>query len=158
MRERRTLLIRLGAIALLIILSVVLFFVGKSHTVLVDNKATTREGTDLAALKLVEVEVNKLGSLELTPRDRDKFDVTGQKHKVTVTYTDERWEEHTIVRTFTVPLMQDMVMIEVPALVAFPESEQSVWLGKYEAPTYAVTMAESDEVVTDDLAVFMSDM
>lgn len=154
----RTLMIRMGVLALILILSVVLFLVGKSHTVLVDNKAVTVGATEVAALKLVEVEVNKLGSLELTPRDRDKFDVTGQKHTVTVTYTDDRWEEHTIVRTFKVPLMQDMVMIVVPALVAYPEAAVDVWLENYEVPSYAVTMAESDEVVTDDLAGIITDM
>ncbi|MCK9548612.1 MAG: hypothetical protein RBS49_01435 [Sphaerochaeta sp.] len=155
----KTLLIRLAVIAVILILSAILFFVGKSHTVLVDNKAVTVDGKEIAALKLVEVAVNKQASWELTPRDRDKFDVTGQKHTVTVAYTDEWWEEHTIVRTFTVPLMQDMVMILVPALVANPESDQSVWLENYEIPSYAVTMAESDEVVvTDDMAGLITDL
>jgi hypothetical protein len=71
---------------------------------------------------------------------------------VTVTYTDDAWNERTITRSFTVPLMQDMVMVLVPALVAHPEGEQALWLENYEAPTYAVTMSESDEVVTDDMA------
>ena len=152
MKMGRTLLIRLSAILVILILSVVLFFIGKSHTVLVDNKTVTVEGREIAPLKLVEVSVSKQGALELTPRDRDKFEVTGQKHRVTVTYTDDAWNERTITRSFTVPLMQDMVMVLVPALVAHPEGEQALWLENYEAPTYAVTMSESDEVVTDDMA------
>lgn len=154
----RTRAIRGGVIALILILSVILFLVGKSHTILVDNKTTTVDGLEYAALKLVEVSVNKAESLELTPRDRDKFEVTGQKHTVTVTYTDQWWEEHTIVRTFSVPLMQDMVMILVPALVANPEASQQLWLQNYEVPSYAVTMAESDEVVTDDMAGLITDL
>ncbi len=158
MKKGRTLLIRAGAILAILILSAILFLVGKSHTVLVDNKAVTVEGREVAALKLVEVSVGKQDAFELTPRDRDKFDVTGQKHTVTVTYTDDAWEEHTITRTFTVPLMQDMVMILVPALVAHPEGEQALWLEHYEVPSYAVTMAESDEVITDDMAGLITDL
>lgn len=158
MKKGRTLLIRIAVLAAILILSAILFFVGKSHTVLVDNKAVTVAGKEVAALKLVEVSVDKHGALELTPRDRDKFEVTGQTHTVTVTYTDNAWQEHTIKRSFTVPLMQDMVMVLVPALVAHPEGEQALWLEHYEVPTYAVTMAESDEVVTDDMAGLITDL
>jgi hypothetical protein len=152
--NKRTLLIRGGAILALLVVSVFLFLVGKSHSVLVDNKAVD----DLPALSLVEVEVNKLGSLELTPRDRDKFDVTGQRHSLTVTYTDQMWEEHVIRRTIKIPLMQDMVMVLLPVLVANPDADQSLWLELYEPPTYAVTMAEEEEVITDDLAGLVTDL
>jgi len=151
----RTFLIRTAAIALILVFSVFLFFIGKQHTVLVDNKTVTVNGVEVKALQLVEVQVNSLDSLELAARDRDKFDVTGQKHKVTVIYTDANWEEHTIVRTFKVPLMQDMVMILLPALVANPEGEQSLWLENYELPTYAMTAPAEEPVVTDDLAVLV---
>lgn len=151
----RTFWIRTAAIALILVFSVFLFFIGKQHTVLVDNKTVTVNGVEVKALQLVEVQLNKLDSLELAARDRDKFDVTGQKHKVTVIYTDANWEEHTIVRTFKVPLMQDMVMILLPALVANPEGEQSLWLENYELPTYAMTAPAEEPVVTDDLAVLV---
>ncbi|MEA4859683.1 hypothetical protein SDC9_63602 [bioreactor metagenome] len=151
----RTFWIRTAAIALILVFSVFLFFIGKQHTVLVDNKTVTVNGVEVKALQLVEVQVNSLDSLELAARDRDKFDVTGQKHKVTVIYTDANWEEHTIVRTFKVPLMQDMVMILLPALVANPEGEQSLWLENYELPTYAMTAPAEEPVVTDDLAVLV---
>ena len=151
----RTFWIRTAAIALILVFSVFLFFIGKQHTVLVDNKTVTVNGVEVKALQLVEVQVNSLDSLELAARDRDKFDVTGQKHKVTVIYTDANWEEHTIVRTFKVPLMQDMVMILLPALVANPVGEQSLWLENYELPTYAMTAPAEEPVVTDDLAVLV---
>jgi hypothetical protein len=151
----RTFWIRTAAIAIILVFSVFLFFIGKQHTVLVDNKTVAVNGVEVKALQLVEVQVNFLDSLELAARDRDKFDVTGQKHKVTVIYTDANWEEHTIVRTFKVPLMQEMVMILLPALVANPEGDQSLWLENYELPTYAMTAPAEEPVVTDDLAVLV---
>lgn len=151
--------IRLGAIVVILIFSVFLFFIGRQHTVLVDNKTITVNGTEVKALQLVEVQINKLDALELAARDRDKFEVTGQTHEVAVVYTDSNWEEHEIKRKFKIPLMQDMVMILVPALVANPEAEQGVWLENYEPPTYAVTAAPAEEtVVTDDLAGLITDL
>ncbi len=145
--------IRLAIIVLILAFSVFLFFIGRQHTVLVDNKTITVNGTEVKALQLVEVQINKLDALELAARDRDKFEVTGQTHEVKVVYTDSNWEEHVITRKFKIPLMQDMVMILIPALVADEQADQSVWLENYEPPTYAMTAApDEDTVITDDLA------
>ncbi|HPE94402.1 MAG TPA: hypothetical protein PLQ90_11515 [Sphaerochaeta sp.] len=155
----RTTWIRLAAIVLILAFSVFLFFIGRQHTVLVDNKTITVNGTEVKALQLVEVQVNKLDALELAARDRDKFEVTGQTHEVKVVYTDSNWEEHVITRKFKIPLMQDMVMILIPALVADAQADQSVWLENYEPPTYAMTAAPDEEtVITDDLAGLITEL
>ena len=122
-----------------------------------DNKTITVNGEEIKALKMVEVQVNKLEALEFVPRDRDKVEVTRQKHTITISYTDENWEEISITRKFTLPLMEEMVIISIPTLAANPDAPQSVWLEKYELPTYAVQAAPEDEVVvTDDLAGLIS--
>jgi len=153
----RTFLMRLIAIVVVLLFAVMLFFIGKQHTVLLDNKTITINGEEIAALKMVEVQVNKLPSLEFYPRDRDKVDVTRQKHTITVSYTDAGWNEISITRKFNLPLLEEMVIISIPALVANPDAPQSVWLEKYELPTYAVQASPEDEViVTDDLAGLIS--
>ncbi len=155
----RTFYFRSLAILIILIFAVFLFFVGKQHTVLLDNKTVSVEGQEIRALQLVEVQVNDLDPMELAARDRDKEEVTGQKHSVTIIYTDDNWEEYTIERSFKVPLMQEMVLLSIPTLVANPEAEQSLWLENYEPPTYAVTASEEEEVVvTDDISVLMTDI
>nr|WP_321261783.1 DUF6672 family protein [uncultured Sphaerochaeta sp.] len=150
---------RLIAIVVILIFAVFLFFIGKQHTVLLDNKTVTVEGQEIRALQLVEIQINKLQPMELAARDRDKEDVTGQKHSVTIIYTDSNWEEFTIERTFKVPLMQEMVLLSIPTLVANPEADQALWLESYEPPTYAVTAADrEEEVVTDELSVLLTDI
>ena len=145
--------VRSAAIIVILAFSVFLFFIGRQHTILVDNKSITINETEFQPLQLVEVQINKQPPLELAARDRDKYEATGQKHTVTIMYTDKTWEEHVIVRTFKVPLMQDMLIISIPALVGNPDSEQSVWLENYELPTYAMTAQPAEEpVVTDDFA------
>ncbi len=153
----RTNLMRLGAIVIVLLFAVMLFFIGKQHTVLLDNKTVTVNGEEIKALKMVEVQVNKLDSLEFVPRDRDKVDVTRQKHTITVSYTDADWNEISITRKFKLPLMEEMVIISIPTLVANPDAPQSVWLEKYELPVFAVQVAPEDEVViTDDFSGLIS--
>ena len=155
----RTFWFRFIAIVVILIFAVFLFFIGKQHTVLLDNKTVTIEGQEIRALQLVEIQINKLEPMELAARDRDKEEVTGQKHTVMIVYTDANWEEYTIEREFKVPLMQEMVLLSIPTLVANPEADQSLWLENYEPPTYAVTAAEQEEeVVTDDLSALMTDI
>lgn len=153
----RTFLMRLVAIVIVLLFSVMLFFIGKQHTVLLDNKTVTVNGVEIQALKLVEVQVNKLDSLEFYPRDRDKADVTRQKHSITVSYTDASGKDVSFTRTFRLPLMEEMVLISIPTLVANPDAPQEVWMEKYEIPAYAVQAAPEDEVIiTDDLAGLIS--
>jgi len=149
----RTFLMRLIAIVIILLFGVMLFLIGKQHTVLLDNKTITVNGEEIKALKMVEVQINKLDSLEFVPRDRDKVDVTRQKHTITVSYTDSDWEEISITRKFRLPLMEEMAIISIPTLVANPDAPQSVWIEKYELPTYAVRARPEDEIIiTDDLA------
>ncbi len=58
-KRQRTLLIRVGAIVLIFLFAVFLFHIGRQHTVLIDNNTVTRDGVELPALKLVEVQVGK---------------------------------------------------------------------------------------------------
>ncbi|HAF86487.1 MAG TPA: hypothetical protein DCG32_09055 [Sphaerochaeta sp.] len=153
----RTFLIRAVAIVVILLFAMMLFFIGKQHTVLLDNKTITVNGEEITALKMVEVQVNKLPSLEFYPRDRDKVDVVRQTHTITVSYTDAGWNEISITRKFKLPLMEEMSIISIPALVANPDAPQDVWLEMYELPAYAVQASPEDEViVTDDLAGLIS--
>lgn len=149
----RIFLIRLAAIVLVFLFAAMLFLIGKQHTVLLDNKTITVNDVEIRALKLVEVQIDKLDSLEFAPRDRDKVDVTRKKHTITVSYTDDNWEELSFTRTFRLPLMEEMFIISIPTLVADPDAPQSAWLEKYELPTFAVQAIREDEViVTDEFA------
>lgn len=156
-KRQRTLLIRVAAIILVFLFAVFLFHIGRQHTVLIDNNTVTRDGVELQALKLAEVQVGKKGEvLEMTPRIRDKAVVVGQRHTVKVVYTDASWNEHVHELSFKIPLMQNMVLISLPALMEKPE-DVSFWLENFEG--LAVTQSDQpqdEEVVFDELAGFDS--
>lgn len=153
MGKRRILLkrrvIQLGVVIFVILLGVVMFIVGKEHTILLDNKDIESGGVAYGAFKIVEAQVNRGEKLELGPRDRDKAEVMGQRHKVTVTYTDKYYDEHVVVKKFRVPISQRMVLVSLPALVA--ELDQAVWLTNYEVPTLLSLPLEEEPIVTEEL-------
>lgn len=147
---RRNLFQLLMALAL-VGLGVLMFFIGKQHVVLLDNKTIEADGKTYQAFSIVEVEVDKEGMLELAARDRDKAEVMAQRHTVTVRYTDKAFQEHELVKKFTIPTKYDMVLLSVPALVG--GADQSVWLQLYIPPTAAVAPQQEPVEAADDLGV-----
>ncbi|WP_320129999.1 DUF6672 family protein [uncultured Sphaerochaeta sp.] len=143
-------LVRGIALTVLLLFGILMYFVGRQHTILLDNKTITLEGQELKALPIVEVQVDRQEVLELAARDRDKVLATNQKHSITISYTDSAWNEISFTRKFKVPVGEDMVMVSIPALVANPESDQSLWLAHYEVPKMAVAATPEESVVVPD--------
>lgn len=142
--DKKRIIIRSCAIIAIILLAFLMYFIGREHTVLVDNKTVTLDnGTEIKALQVVEVQVDKQESMELAARDRDKYTVTSQSHKITVSYTDSDWNEKSFTVKFKVPSKLDMVIISIPTLVADPEADSSVWMREYVQPTVAITAQDA---------------
>jgi len=150
--NRKRLLVRTIAIVAVIALALWMYFIGRQHTILVDNKTVTlADGSEIKALSTVVVRVDKQDEMELAARDRDQYIVMAQRHTITITYTDDQWEEHTFSRTFSVPVGLDMVIISIPTLVAHQDAPQSEWLTEYVAPTAVVRQdAQAEEVITTE--------
>lgn len=142
-------LYQLIAVVVVLLIGVIMFVIGKQHILLLDNKTLESNGKTYPAFSIVEVQVNRIESLELGPRDRDRADVRGQKHKITVRYTDRSFEEHEVVVKFKVPLSQEMVLISLPALVG--GAEESVWLQPYEIPVLLTIPVDDEPIITDEI-------
>ena len=149
--SRRRHLFQLAAIVFMLLLAVLMFFIGRQHTILLDNKTLEVEGKSYLAFSIVEVAVDRLERLELAARDRDKADVLGQNHVLSVWYTDKAFEEHELKVKFSIPVGQDMVLISLPALVG--GAAQSVWLQPYTPPTAVAPPMAEEPVIADDLGV-----
>ena len=143
-------LFQLFAAILIILIAVLMFIIGKQHALLLDNKTVEDSGTTYQAFSIVEVQVNKEPEIELAARDRDRVDVMGQRHRITVTYTDRSFEEHVFEKKFSVPMSYAMVLISIPALVG--GADESVWLQECIPPTAAVApVSQEPEIVSDEL-------
>lgn len=117
------------AVVLMVLLAVWMFFLGRRHTVLVDNKTLEEQG--IRAYDLVSVKVDDQEPIELTRRGRDQFVVTGQKHTLTMTWTDKNWNENTRSWKIVIPVGWDMALVSLPYLGNNPEAPQDEWMREF---------------------------
>jgi hypothetical protein len=140
-----------AAVVFLVLVAVVMFHMGKQHVLLLDNKTLEIDGTTYPALSLVEVRVDSQEPLELAPRDRDKADVIGQRHKISISYTTKTFEEKELTVQVVIPLPQHMVLVNIPALAG--GAPQEVWMTPYEVPLAVASPQEVPVEAEDDLGV-----
>lgn len=152
MKIGRSFYIRIAAIILVILLGVLMFFIGKQHTILLDNN----KFEDIKALDEVAVAIDGVEGLPIYSRMRDQSIVTGQRHTIAVTYVDGNWEEHTFERDIKIPVGENMMILYLPYLVANPDSPQEEWLKHFESQAIVAEDPSADEVVLDDSASLMA--
>ncbi|QTQ11226.1 hypothetical protein HRI96_02855 [Treponema parvum] len=110
--RKKTLIIRAVLITGYVLLGIVMFVTGRSHTVLIDNK--NAEDASYKAINGMEVSINRLPPSEFMKGDRDKFIIKGQRLKIRVASFDGQVDE---VFNLKIPLTQDAVLVSVPKLV-----------------------------------------
>ncbi|MCP5515159.1 MAG: hypothetical protein H7A26_06815 [Spirochaetales bacterium] len=114
----RRILIRAAFILFMLILAVFLFFGGKAHTLLLDNKTIEKEGKIYRELNVVEVRIGSGKEEELLKKDRVKIDVSGQRQVITVTFPGDDGNEKIIKKTFHLKAGVPMYLISIPAFIA----------------------------------------
>jgi len=151
MKPNKRLIVRLTAIALILILCVILFHVGKQHSILLDNKTITVNEKELKSFNLLEVQIDKYEELEMYKNDRLQQNVVSQKHTITVTYTDKQFNEIVITRKFNVPLNKKMLILSIPSFIENPDN-QELWIKPFEIE---ISIPEEDEppVIDDGLSI-----
>jgi hypothetical protein len=118
----RTRLIRAGLAALYLAAAALVFYHGKGHTVLIDNKPTPDGSYE--AVEGVMVSVDGLEALELYPGDRDLVEVRAQEHSVTVELIGDG---RRIEKRFNLALGEEMVLLSVPKLAAGMDDFIEAW-------------------------------
>ncbi len=154
MKLTRKFFIRTAAIVLILILAVVMFFVGKQHTILIDNFSSG----DYRALDEFWVSVDGSELLDMGRMMREQFVVMGQKHTVTLQWDDEASGQRLEVSVrVSIPLGDDMVLLSVPTFMADMNAPQSTWLTPFVSQATTVSSSPEDNtVVLDDTASFSS--
>ncbi|AEE15788.1 DUF6672 family protein [Treponema brennaborense] len=113
MINKKTAAVRAALAAAYVLLLVCMFVTGRTHTLLVDNKAA--EDGSFTAVRGMEVTVNKGEPVEFMKGDRDKFTVKGQTVRLHVEFFDGTEACDFKVK---IPLSQDMVLLSIPKLLA----------------------------------------
>jgi len=112
-QKKKTVITRTCIIILYIILTVVMFISGRTHTVLIDNKGA--EDGSYKAINNMTVTINHLEPSEFMKGDRDKFSVKGQNVKIHVESFDGSLNQDFFLK---IPMKQDSVLISIPKLAA----------------------------------------
>ena len=110
-------IIRTGIIAAYIMLAIIMFTTGRTHTVLIDNHAA--DDGSYRAINGMTVTLNRHASSEFFRGDRDTFSVKGQRIRIRVQSFDGSINYNGIIK---IPILQDAVLISIPRLVAHVEN------------------------------------
>ena len=105
-------LVKIGLVIFYLLLMALMFLLGRSHTVLIDNKSDP-----YGAYKAIDgctISFNGEKPIEMFKGDRDKIMLRGQTHRVKVSFFNGQEE---ITGTITIPLFEDAVMVSIPAFV-----------------------------------------
>ncbi|MDR0761149.1 MAG: hypothetical protein LBF74_13745 [Treponema sp.] len=111
--SRRRGVIRAALIALWIGAGVILFIFSRGHALLVDNRNLQDQG--IRAPDMITVFVDDLNGLEFFRGDRDRFQVAGSKHRISVEFSDGT---PPFEGTFTLPIKDDMYILSIPKMIS----------------------------------------
>lgn len=159
MKATRTILFRLGAIALLLAIAGVMMVIGRGHTVYIDNKTIDFGGQTYTAPYKVVVFVDGEQVAKLYNKERGMATCIGQKFEMTLEITQEKGgSEETVTVTLSLPYNMDGIAINLPAYMAgLPEeaylsefqpiAAESEEEGEEELPTDEFGLEDLDEVL-----------
>ena len=148
MKNKKTLIIQIIAVVLLIALGYAMTIIGRGHTVYLDAKKIEVDGTELKPPYKTEVYVNGERIAKLYDKERGMSTCIGNKFTMTLKITQEKGGEATEA-TYTVSLPQNMdgIIINLPAYLAgLPEAVyMSEFIPAPETEETEETTAEGDE-------------
>lgn len=117
--NKKRLVIRIALLALIVAFGFFLFYIGKQHEVLLDNKEVEISGKTYTPAEYMVVTINgdEENTLEFYPDDRDVAKLNGPSHTIKVQIVNEETEEviKTVERSFNFGRTGNL-MISLPAL------------------------------------------
>ncbi len=151
MNAKRIFLFRAGAIALLLLIAVAMFIVGRGHTVYLDNKAIEYNGQTYTSPYKAVVFVDGEQVAKLYDKERGMATCIGQKFTMSLELTATKGgDEETIPITVRLPHNMDGIIINLPALLAgLPEE---AYLSEF-VIVPVESEAADEEIITDDFSL-----
>lgn len=151
MKTKRTILFRVGAIILLLIIAGIMMLIGRGHTVYLDSKDFEYNGQKYEAPYKIVVYVDDEQVAKLYNKERGMATCIGQTFEMTIEVTQEKGgNEETIVGTIALPYNMDGIAINLPAYLAgLPED---AFLSEFQIATVE-TESSSEEVPADEFGI-----
>jgi hypothetical protein len=105
-------LVRAGIVVGWFLLGTILFITSRGHGLLVDNRNV--EALQIEAPKEINVSVDGGAGLAFFRNDRDRFTVTGSRHRIRVEFSDG---QSPVEQEFVLPIKYDMYILSVPKML-----------------------------------------
>lgn len=105
-------LVKIGLIIAYLCIMALMFLLGRSHTVLIDNNSIPG---GVSAVDGCTISFGGDKPIEMFKGDRDKILLRGQTHRVTVSFFDGREDVTGII---SIPLFEDAVLVSIPAFIS----------------------------------------
>lgn len=117
--SKRTLIIQLAAVVVLIVIAYIMTIIGRGHTVYLDNKKLEYNGQTYDTPYKVVVYQDGEQIAKLYDRERGSTTCIGQKLTLTLEITQQKGgSEKTEVYTLSLPRNMDGIIINLPAYLA----------------------------------------
>ena len=146
--NKRRLLFRIGAVAILIAIAACMMVIGRGHTVYVDNKTLEYNGETYKTPYRVNVYIGEERIAKLSARERGMTTNIGQNFKMTLGVIKEKGNDEEMVDVaLKLPYTMDGIIINIPGYLA--GLPQDAWLSEFiSTPTEAEM--QDEEIPTDE--------
>ena len=154
MKDKKKFFIRLATVLVLIGIAVLMYFLGRGHTVYFDNKKLEYDGVTYDTPYKVEVYVDGERAAKLYDKERGSSICIGANFKMELKVTQEKGGTET-EETYSIklPYDKDGLIVNLPGLMAgLPED---AWMSEFISTEEA--QPEDEEVVTDEFSMYMGD-
>ena len=151
MKNKRQLIFRAAAIAVILVIAVIMFIIGRGHTIYFDNVSADYEGKSYDAYYKVTVIKDGEKVAKLAEDERGMTDLMGQTLSMTLEITDEMGQEpHSHKVSMPIPYGIDGIVINVPELMAGLPSQ--AYMSEF-VPIATQEEDTDEEVVTDEFVM-----
>lgn len=117
--SKRTMIIRVAAVVVLIAIAYAMTIIGRGHTIYFDNKTLEYNGTEYKAPYKVVIFVDDEQVAKLYSKERGSSVCIGQDFEFTLEITQEKGgDETTATYSVTLPRKMDNIIINLPAYLA----------------------------------------
>lgn len=151
---KKTLLIRLAALALCVALGAVMMVIGRGHTIYLDNKTLEDyQGQEYKSFEKVVITVaGEEEAIKLAKRERDMATCMGQSFHMTLEITEKKGDQPRVEEIdLKLPYNMDGIIVNLPALLAgLPEE---AWMTEFIPAPEPEDSGEEEPGIGDEFGI-----
>ena len=152
MNKTKTLLIRIITVVFFVALAVLMYFLGRGHTVYIDNKKLEYNGETYDTPYKVCVYVNDERVAKLYDKERGMATWIGQNFEMTLEITQEKGgDETTETYQITLPYNMDGIVINLPGFLA--GLDQDAYITEFVPVATEETTTEDEQLPGDEFGI-----